>query len=1520
MNRIYRVVWNAGKGVWQAASEFGSGPAKALSCRAARRRGLALLGLTLTASSAFAGAALPTGGNVVAGQASIAQAGSGMTITQSTSRAAIEWQGFSIGQGNTVNFVQPSKDAVALNRVLGADASTIQGALKANGQVFLVNPNGILFSPSAQVNVGGLVASTLQISNEDFLAGRYQFSGGSSNAIVNQGNLQAANGGNIALIAAKISNTGTIAADAGNVLLGAGSQVLLDFGGPVKLQVQQASVDTLIENGGALRADGGTIYLSAKSAGDLASSVINNTGIVQARTLATGEQGKILLIGDMQHGNLNLGGTLDASAPVGGNGGAIETSAATVSTASGLVVNAGAAQGSGGQWLVDPYDYTINAAAATTISGALNTGTSVTVSTQSGNASYGSTGTGNGDITVASAITKSAGGNASLTLLADRNITVNGDISSTSGKLDLTLSSANAAGATVGGIDVNANLKSNGGNILIGGGNGTVTNGIGYALNYSASTAAVSVEQGKSILSQGGNITINGKSLVGSSSGNYAGDTGGVYIKSNATILSGAGNLFVTGESDGGTHTFGLAFEGNSNTLTTVGSAPAGGNMLLNAINATPGSYTADTLAQGAIGLVSYGNRARIAFQGPSVAAWLVYVNGAPQLSAYTQSPQLSSCATPYPNCGTLVVPGSNNSYLYATYQAVDMSTLPLYVIQSGSASKIYDGSTIASGLNYTLIGQPTGFNVGNLSPAPIFTSSSKNVGTYASLTPSASNAKDYTSGSMTYAVAYYSNGTYTITPKSLTPSAGDKVYDGTATAAVTASGIVAGDNVSLNGTGSFGGKDVGQYTVSIANITLSGADAGNYTLSGNSASATANINRRTVTVAASKTYDGSASMANAVTLGNLVAGEDLSYSGAMANSANVSDARYISGITLGDGLFGLASNYQLPSLNAASSGNTASVTPKALTVTGMTAQGKTYDGTTFAALSGGTLSGLVTGETVTITGESGSFADKNAGTNKAVTVTGVALGDGLNGLASNYTVTNPTGLTASIDRRTLAISGLNAAGKTYDGTTTATIDSTGLSLSGLISGDTVNVAATGTFADPNAGTGKLVNLTSTLSGADAGNYTSSGQTTATATITQKALTISGMMAQGKTYDGTTVATLSGGTLAGLANGESLDFSGQTGSFADKNAGTNKAVTVTGITLSDGTGLASNYTITNPTGLSASIAPKALTVSGITAADKTYDGSTSATINIANLQLAGLVQGDAVNVTASGSFANRDAGNGKTVNLASTYSGADAGNYNITAQPSTTASILAKALNVAGTVVADKTYDGTTAATLVSPGTLDGVVTGDDIALNAAHAQASFAQTAPGSGIAVNVTGLALQGANAANYRIDGSANASASILAAAAVQVPATPISTPNPTPAAAVPPPAVPTQNPVAATTNAAQLIVAQQPAPTPSAGALNYLAVPETANPVAATSASANPAGASGGANAVNAGADSSASQGGDAPAVLANKQSATQGLTAGRDVRFLNVFVVSGGIRMPEAAASSGTNSTGGTNSN
>lgn len=294
-------------------------------------------------SPALAGApatgTLPTDGKVVVGTGTINQSGNVMTINQNTDQLAINWNTFNVGPNNTVNFVQPSSHSVALNRVLGSDVSVIQGKINANGYVALINPNGILFTPTAQVNVGGLVASTLNISNKNFKKGNFTLSGFSSNAVINQGNISVFDGGTVALVAAKIKNVGTIVANKGNVLFGAGSKVTLDFGGPVSIKVNKSAVDALIENGGAIRANGGVVYFTAKAANKLATTVINNTGIIEAKTLSTGEKGEIHLLGDQVNDHIVVDGTLDVGAPEGGDEGTVYIDAASIEYADSGVIS-----------------------------------------------------------------------------------------------------------------------------------------------------------------------------------------------------------------------------------------------------------------------------------------------------------------------------------------------------------------------------------------------------------------------------------------------------------------------------------------------------------------------------------------------------------------------------------------------------------------------------------------------------------------------------------------------------------------------------------------------------------------------------------------------------------------------------------------------------------------------------------------------------------------------------------------------------------------------------------------------------------------------------------------------------------------------------------------------------------------------------------------------------------------------------------------------------------------------------
>jgi filamentous hemagglutinin family protein len=186
---------------------------------------------------------------VAAGQAQINTLGNYTTISQSSQNVVINWQGFSIAEGQTVQFVQPGSSSIALNRVLGSDPSLIFGSLLANGQVFILNPNGVLFGNGASVNVGGLVASTMRMSDADFLAGNYRFTDAGVGSVVNEGAIAAREGGSVVLMGRTVRNDGAITARLGSVALVGGEAVTLDLAGDglLSVSVDQGAVNALVE-------------------------------------------------------------------------------------------------------------------------------------------------------------------------------------------------------------------------------------------------------------------------------------------------------------------------------------------------------------------------------------------------------------------------------------------------------------------------------------------------------------------------------------------------------------------------------------------------------------------------------------------------------------------------------------------------------------------------------------------------------------------------------------------------------------------------------------------------------------------------------------------------------------------------------------------------------------------------------------------------------------------------------------------------------------------------------------------------------------------------------------------------------------------------------------------------------------------------------------------------------------------------------------------------------------------------
>src|SRR3954470_10065569 len=221
--------------------------------------------MTMTAR-AHAQAILPQGGTVASGQVHIGTpAGNALTINQGSSKAIVDWNSFSVGSNASVNIVQPNSSAAILNRVTGTTPSTIAGQINANGQVFLVNPNGIAITPTGSVQVGGgFVASTLDIANADFNAGKLGFTGkGASAPVSNAGQISGAPGSFVGLVGGTVSNSGTITVPLGKVGLGAGEKVTLNPTGDGFLQVALPTSATtsdgkaLIDVGGRIRAAGG---------------------------------------------------------------------------------------------------------------------------------------------------------------------------------------------------------------------------------------------------------------------------------------------------------------------------------------------------------------------------------------------------------------------------------------------------------------------------------------------------------------------------------------------------------------------------------------------------------------------------------------------------------------------------------------------------------------------------------------------------------------------------------------------------------------------------------------------------------------------------------------------------------------------------------------------------------------------------------------------------------------------------------------------------------------------------------------------------------------------------------------------------------------------------------------------------------------------------------------------------------------------------------------------------------------
>ena len=309
--------------------------------------------------SAFANAAsVPTGGAVAVGSATITTpAPNQMVVNQSSNTALINWNSFSISSNASVTFNQPNAASLTVNRVIGPYASIIDGELLANGDIWLINANGILFGEGSEINVGALLATTSDISDDDFRAGKYNFTKASANSaasVINQGTIEAANGGYVVLSGQTVANGGLIEATLGTVVLGGAPAFTIDMTGDKLLSYQivapqsgqNNSTAAFVSNAGTIVANGGQVLLTARAAQNVEDNVINNTGIIEATSVSS-QNGEIILDAG-SNGTVNDSGTLNASGTgAGQTGGTVAITGGTVNVNNGATINASGAAGGG---------------------------------------------------------------------------------------------------------------------------------------------------------------------------------------------------------------------------------------------------------------------------------------------------------------------------------------------------------------------------------------------------------------------------------------------------------------------------------------------------------------------------------------------------------------------------------------------------------------------------------------------------------------------------------------------------------------------------------------------------------------------------------------------------------------------------------------------------------------------------------------------------------------------------------------------------------------------------------------------------------------------------------------------------------------------------------------------------------------------------------------------------------------------------------------------------------------------
>ena len=616
---------------------------------------LSLFLLVFTLSESEVVTANPQGAEVAAGNVSITSAGNLTQVNQSSSQAIINWNSFNIAANEKTQFNQPSSQAIALNRISeNQGASSILGQLTANGQVWLVNPSGIFFGASAQVDVAGLLATSANIADSDFLSGNYHFTHGQG-SVINAGTIRVSDGGFAALVAPDVENSGVIQANLGKVALAAGSDFTLDFYGDNLINFDASSVGHSVSNSGKIIANGGRVLLTAQTAQNVVNHAVNMSGYIQANSvhqhkgeivLSGGTKGTVYISGKMKvsRGNVSVSGAstyigpdalIDVSAFKNGNGGNVVIKSTVDTQFYGTIFSRGGSQsGNGGNIEVSgshlTYQGLVNASAPHGSVGSLLLDPEFIVVQTGGGASLATVSSFANDPTGTDTIDPSAINSAvaNVTLQANTDVTFSSNVAMTGAGISLTVD----AGRSIildNGVSVATNnaaitmLANNNAataaDRLVGAGN--ITMGTGSSL--SSGTAAMNLTVGSTATGgfTPGSITLAGitaQNLVVNSPtaltlNGAVSSTGTVALNTNTSAASGNDFTLASGASISTTNATASAVvidvnaagggNGNANLVGNISSG-SGGTVTIatnTGANSTGGSITrtAGTLSAG---------------------------------------------------------------------------------------------------------------------------------------------------------------------------------------------------------------------------------------------------------------------------------------------------------------------------------------------------------------------------------------------------------------------------------------------------------------------------------------------------------------------------------------------------------------------------------------------------------------------------------------------------------------------------------------------------------------------------------------------------------------------------------------------------------------------------------------------------------------------------------------------------------------------------------------------------------